>query len=81
VLGNCRNFYYISNSDRVDMKKVEQVLNQLMDKQAVHDHLELPLSSGYDVLLTLLVPEPEVLDAHWEIEKGVKGQSSFCHSY
>jgi len=32
-----------------------------------------PLSAGYDIFLTLLVPEPEVFDATWMIHGGING--------
>lgn len=40
------------------------------------DTLQLPLSTGYDVLLSLLVPEPEIMESQWDIKHGVKGNKS-----
>lgn len=38
--------------------------------------LELPLSAGYDILITLLIPEPEIFDATWNIREGIQGKIS-----
>ena len=74
ILGNCKNFYYISNSAKPDMFKIKNLLQQFSMKNQVEDAQELPLSSGYDVLLSLLVPQPEVLDADWNVKDGVRSQ-------
>ncbi len=74
VLGNCRNFYYISSSAVPDMNRIRKVLRHFTDRGSGEDPQELPLSAGYDILLSLLVPEPEVLNADWDVREGVKGQ-------
>lgn len=43
---------------------------------SVKESLQLPLSSGYNILLSLLVPEPEVLESKWEIEPAVTGTTN-----
>lgn len=89
ILGNCRSIYYISNKSQIDVKRVDKLLLKLAgtttDLQGPGDmsdrnELQLPLSDGYDILLSLLVPEPEVLESYWEIEKGVKGIISYKNS-
>lgn len=42
---------------------------------SAEESLQLPLSAGYNILLSLLVPEPEVLESKWDIEAAVKGKN------
>lgn len=90
IMGNCRSIYYISNNSQIDVKRVDKLLLKLAGtttdlvgprEASDKNELQLPLSDGYDILLSLLVPEPEVLESYWEIEKGVKGMmfNSFCN--
>ncbi|ODN04537.1 GPI transamidase component PIG-S [Orchesella cincta] len=81
ILGNCRSVYYIGNKSQIDPKRVDKLLLKLIgatselqvqDTSNVKDSLQLPLSAGYDILLSLLVPEPETLESTWEIQRGVK---------
>ena len=81
VLGNCRTAYYISNSSKLSRTLVSNLLKRLnigTDRIAeAGEKLQLPLSLGYDVLLSLLVPEPEVKDFHWNMKSARNGTS--CH--
>jgi len=70
----------------VIMETVRKVVNpdgsggvgliDLQKSRKVEDtyELQLPLSAGYNILFSLLVPEPEVLDSRWKIEEGVKSE-------
>ena len=83
ILGNCRSVYYISNKSQLDIKRLDNLLLKLtgttsellVQDGSVLDQnaFRLPLSAGYDVLLSLLVPEPETLESTWDIVRGVKG--------
>lgn len=81
-MGNCRSMYYISNKSQIDMKRVDKLLRKLIgtttelqaENSLSKDTLQLTLSSGYDILLSLLVPEPEALESKWDIKRGVKGE-------
>lgn len=87
ILGNCRSIYYISNKSQINVQRIDKLLLKLAGMSSdlqvagdsndntarpVKDLLQLPLSDGYDLLLSLLVPEPEALESYWEIERGVK---------
>lgn len=93
VLGNCRNFYYISNSSKIKFDLVWKVMRRIItggskvqdglidpsnlrSSSNSEEELRLPLSAGYNILLSLLVPEPEILDSKWEIEAAVNSKSN-----
>lgn len=37
----------------------------------------LKYNPGYDITFTLVSPQPDIVDAQWDIEGGVKGEGRF----
>ncbi|CAG7728608.1 unnamed protein product [Allacma fusca] len=66
VFGNCRIAYYISNSNKLDPNLLRNLYEKLIPSSDSDEKFQLPLSLGYEVLFTLLVPQPEQLNYVWD---------------
>ena len=75
IVGNCKNIYYVSNNARLrSMESISKFLTQFVNYNEGEDEMDLPLSSGYDIIFSLMVPEPEILDCTWKIEDSVESK-------
>ena len=48
---------------------LESTVKSQQSSEQQMPELQLPLSLGYDILLSLVVPEPEVQDYNWNLEE------------